>query len=59
MHLSHVKGEPHQVRNDAHIHYGDSIDLLVIMGVVLGGGIMDVVNEAQFCSGLGRKMEAH
>lgn len=48
MNLPHVGGDPIALRKNAKIHYGDLSDLLVIMGVVLGGGTMDVVNEAQY-----------
>ena len=48
MNLPHVGGDPVALRNNAKIHYGDLSDLLVIMGIVLGGGTMDVINEAQY-----------
>ncbi|PHR19441.1 MAG: hypothetical protein COA41_07105 [Sphingopyxis sp.] len=36
-----------EMRRGAAIRYGDLADLMLMMDIKLGGGIMDVVNEGQ------------
>jgi len=46
--LPHADTDPASIRKGAMVRYADLDDLLVIMGVVLGGKPMNVVNEAQY-----------
>jgi hypothetical protein len=36
-----------EMRRGAAIRYGDLADLMLMMDIKLGGGIMDVINEGQ------------
>ena len=46
--LPRKDSDPAAVRKNARVRYADLDDLLVIMGIVLGGKPMNIVNEAQY-----------
>ena len=44
-----------EIRGGAYIQYADLSDLMVMMNIKLGGGVMDVVNEGQYLVDLRHK----
>ena len=44
-----------EIRDGAHIQYADLCDLMVMMNIKVGGGVMDIVNEGQYLVDLQNK----
>ena len=47
--LHHAPGKTKkEIRRGAYIQYADLSDLMVMMNIKIGGGVMDLVNEGQY-----------